>query len=137
MTIEKLQPAGVADAQWRTTVYVGNHTEWNSSTGWTNYYHFNGQQVAKRNSSGVFSPFGPHSGYTAITLRQAQGRPGQCVTGNKQRRPGAQPGAIVRSLPVGHTLRPATLGQWQLPVGLSLSGQRQSSFVTTSMSANE
>lgn len=43
-----------------TTVFVGNHAEWNSSTSWTNYYHFNGQRVAKRNSSGVFWLHGDH-----------------------------------------------------------------------------
>jgi YD repeat-containing protein len=43
-----------------TTVYVGNHAEWNSSMSWTNYYHFNGQRVAMRNSSGVFWLHGDH-----------------------------------------------------------------------------
>jgi RHS repeat-associated protein len=56
-----------------TTVYVGNHAEWNSSTGWTNYYHFNGQRIAKRNSSGVFWLHGDHLGSVSLATNSAGG----------------------------------------------------------------
>jgi RHS repeat-associated protein len=56
-----------------TTVFVGPHAEWNSSTGWTNYYHFNGQRVAMRNSSGVFWLHGDHLGSASLATNSAGG----------------------------------------------------------------
>jgi RHS repeat-associated protein len=56
-----------------TTVYVGNHAEWNSSTGWMNYYHFNGRRVAMRNSSGVFWLHGDHLGSASLTTNSSGG----------------------------------------------------------------
>jgi RHS repeat-associated protein len=60
-----------------TTVFVGPHAEWNSSTGWTNYYHFNGQRVAMRNSSGVFWLHGDHLGSASLITTNAGTTSGQ------------------------------------------------------------
>jgi RHS repeat-associated protein len=60
-----------------TTVYVGEHAEWNSSTGWTNYYHFNGQRVAMRNSAGVFWLHGDHLGSASLITTNAGATSGQ------------------------------------------------------------
>jgi RHS repeat-associated protein len=60
-----------------TTVFVGPHAEWNSSTGWTNYYHFNGQRVAMRNSAGVFWLHGDHLGSASLITTNAGATSGQ------------------------------------------------------------
>jgi RHS repeat-associated protein len=49
------------------------HAEWNSATGWTNYYHFNGQRVAMRNSAGVFWLHGDHLGSASLTTNSSGG----------------------------------------------------------------
>jgi RHS repeat-associated protein len=56
-----------------TTVYVGEHAEWNNVTGWTNYYHFNGQRVAMRNSSGLFWLHGDHLGSASLATNSSGG----------------------------------------------------------------
>ena len=73
-----------------TTVYVGDHAEWRSDTGaWTNYYHFNGQRVAKRNGSNVFWLHGNHPstssgqalGSASLPQTAVAGRTVRCDTG--------------------------------------------------------
>ncbi|BCX04246.1 MAG: hypothetical protein KatS3mg053_2184 [Candidatus Roseilinea sp.] len=57
----------------QTTVYIGPHAEWNSSTGWTNYYYFNGQRVAMRNSGGVYWLHGDHLGSASLVTNASGG----------------------------------------------------------------
>ncbi|GIV84730.1 MAG: hypothetical protein KatS3mg052_1737 [Candidatus Roseilinea sp.] len=64
----------------QTTIYVGPHAEWNSSTGWTNYYYFNGQRglpsawrVAMRNGGGVFWLHGDHLGSASLVTNASGG----------------------------------------------------------------
>ncbi|MCS6846957.1 MAG: RHS repeat-associated core domain-containing protein [Anaerolineae bacterium] len=71
-----------------TTIYVGPHAEWNSSTGWTNYYYFPstalgagaGQRglpsegrVAMRNSGGVYWLHGDHLGSASLVTNASGG----------------------------------------------------------------
>jgi RHS repeat-associated protein len=52
---------------------VGPHAEWNSSTGWTNYYFSNRQRVAMRSSAGLFWLHSDHLGSTSLATNSAGG----------------------------------------------------------------
>jgi YD repeat-containing protein len=56
-----------------TTIYAGPHAEWNSVTGWTNYYWFNGRRIAMRNSGGVYWLHGDHLGSASVTTNSTGG----------------------------------------------------------------